>query len=167
MPSIEQLRNEVIQARIAISRKLGAAEQRLAEAPPHALGRQMSVWIATAGRAMAGLVSPAAAGLTFKEALATIGAASEVLVRLAQASADTAQLERYAAAQQALVNEAAALVNLDWSMRDEQYRALTADLKSASGTLKEARARAQAAAKALNITADLLSAFSKLVGALA
>jgi hypothetical protein len=166
MSTAAHLQAEITRDRAAISDAILGVRMRLGDASPASFGEAVAIWARGLARTMSDLVRPSTV-LSFEQALDALDAAGEVLMRLSERTNDEAKLARYSAAQRALLKETAALVALDWSRRDERYRALTSSLKAAKATLAEAQKQAKSLADGMTLAADVLTAFSKLVSALA
>ena len=108
----------------------------------------------------------AAAGITLREARNGIVAAHDILSALADAATDADELEHYVQGMQALTAELTAVVNAELQNSEARYAPITAAIKGAAGSLKAAKKRADELASKLELAADALGAFTRLLSVL-
>jgi seryl-tRNA synthetase len=109
----------------------------------------------------------AVSGITLREARKGIVAASEVLTKLVENTADLNEIDRYTQQLQALTAELAKVVNEELLNSEARYTPITEQFKAAADALKETKRRADQLAAQLSIAGDVLGSFTKLLGAFA
>lgn len=100
--------------------------------------------------------------VSYRDALAGLVAAQDILYKLANASGDPAVVRKYIDDMEKLTAEAARILAEGWEASEKEYAAADA-FRTAAASLKDALATAKAQAQALNLAADLISAFSRLL----
>lgn len=120
----------------------------------------------TLGMSVLEAVAPMSTGLTVRTAMQAVVAAHSVIKKLADATADAAELKRYARAMRGLTAEYTALAEKILDQSEAKYAPIAERFKSAAASLKESYKKAQQVASGLNLGADLLNAFGKLVSVL-
>lgn len=92
-------------------------------------------------------------------------AARKIIVRLASATDDYREIDAFNQLLTIVRDELTQMVNDDWQSRNDAYKPYTGALVTAAKRLKAARDRAAELANSLDIAADVIGAFSKLLGA--
>lgn len=115
------------------------------------------------GTAVLRMVSPSAAKMTMKAALQAVVGTHKILKRLADSTSNASELERYALAMRGLTAEYTALAEKVLDQSAAKYSPITQRFKAAAGELRASYQRAKQLASNLNLAADLLDAFAKLV----
>ncbi len=126
---------------------------------------QQSIWsrLRTMSTAVLEMMAPNTAKLTIRAALEAVVKAHKIIDRLADATDDPGQLTRYTRAMRGLTAEYTALAERVLDQSATQYKPLTQTFIGAAGELKNAYQKATQLASNLNLAADLINAFAKLV----
>ncbi|MFL9500704.1 hypothetical protein ACJMQP_11655 [Rhodopseudomonas palustris] len=109
-------------------------------------------------------VYSAVVGLTPAQAKSCVNCSIECVYKLAQASGDSDELEKYADDMIVLTNELTAIIAKQWG--NNNYEPVTAALRGAKERLTKVKKDADELADSLNLAADLLSGFGRLLAVL-
>lgn len=103
--------------------------------------------------------------VSLNEAFEGAIAGRKILEALVAGTEDPAEISKYRRLQYIITNEFAAIVSRDWQSHSKAYEPLTEAFKGAAQDLERAKARAEQTAQALNLAADVLGSFGKLLSA--
>jgi transcriptional regulator with XRE-family HTH domain len=107
-----------------------------------------------------------ATGLQLSDAEKCVKNSFDATEKLADETGEPSELRRYTRTLIALTNELTAIKEEKLRRNEGAYAPLTESIKRATDDLKKTKEDADRLAQALNIGADLLSGFGKLLGAL-
>ncbi|MBD9541441.1 hypothetical protein IB276_18465 [Ensifer sp. ENS04] len=120
----------------------------------------------TLGTVVIQMLAPNAATLTMKAALQAVVGSHKIIKRLADVTSNAGELQAYAVAMRGLTAEYTALAEKVLDQSAAKYSPITQGFRTAASELRGAYKKATQLAQSLNLAADLLNAFSKLVSAL-
>ncbi|MDX0985790.1 hypothetical protein GOL22_27205 [Sinorhizobium medicae] len=115
------------------------------------------------GTAMLQMLSPRAAKLTVRAAMQAVVATHKIIKRLADSTSNAGELQRYALAMRGLTAEYTELAERVLDQSEARYEPITERFISAAGALRASYQRAQQLAANMNLAADLMNAFGRLV----
>lgn len=118
-------------------------------------------FFAPLGRALKSALGSTA--ISWEAAAKAYVASHDALSKLADDAAGPDELRRYTACMKAVTAEYTAVVDRILADNSGAYEKLTDALKGAAGDLKAALQKAKDMAKTLNLMADVVGAFSKLI----
>lgn len=158
--TLEEARNEFTAAAVEF--------ETLIAGTPVPASNDTTFWsrLKTLAMSVLGTVAPMSAGLTMRTAMQAVVATHSVIKKLADATGNAVELERYARVMRGLTAEYTALAEKVLDQSEAKYAPIAERFKSAAASLKEAYQKAEQLASSLNLGADLLNAFGKLVSVL-
>lgn len=160
MSGVEELRGEIEQA----SRRFQEVNSASSTVPPpRPTMLQRAGGILRSAAEWAGAVSPK---YTYGDAHGGLVAAHQILETMSNNTTDRQELKAYLYGMSVLLDELTEMVEQRLDKTAAAYVPLTANFKAAASTLKSAKAKAEQLASTLKLAADMLTAFSKLVGVL-
>lgn len=161
---IEAARSSLRETVASLDALVVAAEKTKPEAPPRPLSESDISLFAKVMKSVTTFSWKST--ISMNEAWRGLVAARKTIVKLADATDDYDEIDTYNKALVIIRDELTRMVNDDWQSRNAVYRPYTEALVKAAGYLKATREKAIQRANSLNLAADVLGAFGKLLGAL-